>query len=218
MIQYTHAALMPIVNNKISLTRDNDPEELVLVGHGLSVVPPQVWETSDITKVDLSKNSIETLPDELSSCTSLEIPLTGFQAAFKLQILDLSNNVGCLPEHPVFSCLLQLQELYIRRMQISKDLLEPSLQVLQLDGNPLRRHRSVADAPKHLPATLNSGVYPDGPPVPIRSTKMRKYVDIEEVSRGSHDMPGHWLVIAAKLVMDDGKIGLHVKFALLDFP
>ncbi|GJS39459.1 plant intracellular Ras-group-related LRR protein 6 isoform X2 [Tanacetum coccineum] len=91
-----------------------------------------VWETSDITKVDLSKNSIETLPDELSSCTSLEIPLTGFQAAFKLQILDLSNNVGCLPEHPVFSCLLQLQELYIKRMRISKGLLEPSLQVLQM--------------------------------------------------------------------------------------
>ncbi|GKA81632.1 MACPF domain-containing protein-like protein, partial [Tanacetum coccineum] len=39
----------------------------------------------------------------------------------------------------------------------------------------------------------------------IRSTKMRKYVDIEEVSRGSHDMPDHWLVTAAKLVMDDVK-------------
>ncbi|KAJ0793216.1 putative MACPF domain-containing protein CAD1/NSL1 [Helianthus annuus] len=78
--------------------------------------------------------------------------------------------------------------------------------------------RSVADAPKQLPATLNSGVYPEGPPVPIRSTKMRKFVDVEEVVRGSHDMPGHWLVTAAKLVMDGGKIGLHVKFALLDFP
>lgn len=76
--------------------------------------------------------------------------------------------------------------------------------------------RSVADAPKQLPATLNSGVYPDGPP--IRTSKMRKYVDIEEVVRGSHDMPGHWLVTAGKLVMDGGKIGLHVKFALLDFP
>ncbi|GJX01226.1 MACPF domain-containing protein-like protein [Tanacetum coccineum] len=69
-------------------------------------------------------------------------------------------------------------------------------------------HRSVVGAPKQLPATLNSRVYPDGPPVPIRSTKMREYVDTEEVSRGSHDMPGHWLVIAAKLVMDDGKIGI----------
>ncbi|GJZ60713.1 hypothetical protein Tco_0616529 [Tanacetum coccineum] len=83
---------------------------------------------------------------------------------------------------------------------------------------PSKAHRSVVDAPKQLPATLNSGVYPDGPPVPIWSTKMRKYVDIKEVSRGSHNMPGHWLVTAAKLVMDDGKIDLHVKFALLDFP
>nr|XP_043610295.1 MACPF domain-containing protein At1g14780-like [Erigeron canadensis] len=79
-------------------------------------------------------------------------------------------------------------------------------------------NRSVADAPKQLPATLNSGVYPDGPPVPIRSTKLRKYVDIEEVVRGPHDMPGHWLVTAAKLVIDSGKIGLHVKFGLVDFP
>ncbi|GJR06422.1 plant intracellular Ras-group-related LRR protein 6 isoform X1 [Tanacetum coccineum] len=207
-------------------------KELALVGHGLSVVPPQVWETSDITKVDLSKNSIETLPNELSSCTSLEtlilsrnkikewpsavleslhklvclnldnnslkqIPSTGFQAASKLQILDLSNNASCLPEYPAFSCLLELQELYLRRMQISevradilslpklrildmsqnslqsipvgfKDakslqelrlsdnnistlppelgLLEPSLQVLQLDGNPLRSiRRAILD-------------------------------------------------------------------------
>ncbi|GKF43570.1 plant intracellular Ras-group-related LRR protein 6, partial [Tanacetum coccineum] len=101
--------------------------ELVLVGHGLSVVPPQVWETRDITKVDLSKNSIKTLsylhvlplrnknkewPNAVLEslhklmCLNLDnnpvkqIPSTGFQAASKLQILDLSNNVGCLPEHP----------------------------------------------------------------------------------------------------------------------
>ncbi|KAI3794605.1 hypothetical protein L1987_37237 [Smallanthus sonchifolius] len=41
-------------------------------GHGLSVVPPQLWEISDITKVDLSRNSIEDLPIQLSSCASLE--------------------------------------------------------------------------------------------------------------------------------------------------
>nr|XP_043627427.1 plant intracellular Ras-group-related LRR protein 6 [Erigeron canadensis] len=207
-------------------------KELSLVGHGLSVIPPQVWETSDITKLDLSKNSIEDLPDQLSSCISLEtlilsrnkikdwpsavleslqnlvslkldinplrqIPSDGFKAASKLQVLDLSGNAGCLPEYPAFSFLPQLQELYIRRMQISevradlinlpklrildmsqnslqlipvgfKDatslqelrlsdnnisalpaelgLLEPSLQVLQLDGNPLRSiRRTILD-------------------------------------------------------------------------
>ncbi|KAI3808031.1 hypothetical protein L1987_23972 [Smallanthus sonchifolius] len=49
-----------------------NPRELFLGGHGLSVVPPQLWEISDITKVDLSRNSIEDLPIQLSSCASLE--------------------------------------------------------------------------------------------------------------------------------------------------
>ncbi|XP_073157401.1 MACPF domain-containing protein At4g24290-like [Henckelia pumila] len=77
--------------------------------------------------------------------------------------------------------------------------------------------RAVADAPKQQAATLNSGVYPDGPPVPIRSRKLLKYVDTTEVARGAYDVPGHWLVTAAKLVVEGGKIGLHVKFALLDY-
>ncbi|KAL1535677.1 MACPF domain-containing protein-like protein [Salvia divinorum] len=76
--------------------------------------------------------------------------------------------------------------------------------------------RAVADA-KQPPAALNSGVYPDGPPVPVRSTKLLKYVDATEVARGPYDSPGHWLVTAAKLVTDGGKIGLQVKFALLDY-
>ncbi|XP_047157331.1 MACPF domain-containing protein At1g14780-like [Vigna umbellata] len=71
--------------------------------------------------------------------------------------------------------------------------------------------------PKQAPTALNSGVYPDGPPVPVRSGKLLKYVETAEVVRGPHDAPGHWLVTAAKLVTDDGKIGLQVKFALLDY-
>nr|GME11339.1 MACPF domain-containing protein At4g24290-like [Ipomoea batatas] len=78
--------------------------------------------------------------------------------------------------------------------------------------------RTATDVPKQqLPTTLNSGVYPDGPPVPVHSTKMLKYVDTAEVTRGPYDAPGHWLVTAAKLVIEGGKIGLHVKFALLDY-
>nr|XP_043621132.1 MACPF domain-containing protein At1g14780-like [Erigeron canadensis] len=77
--------------------------------------------------------------------------------------------------------------------------------------------RSVTNAPKQQSEMLNSGVYPDSPPVPVRSTKLRKYVDMDEVARGPNDSPGHWLVTAGKLVMDGGKIGLHVKFALLNF-
>lgn len=77
--------------------------------------------------------------------------------------------------------------------------------------------RTVNDAPKQHAAVLNSGVYPDGPPVPVRSTKLLKYVDAAEIARGPYDTPGHWLVTAAKLTTEGGKIGLHVKFALLDF-
>ncbi|KAL7177072.1 hypothetical protein ACSBR2_030408 [Camellia fascicularis] len=77
--------------------------------------------------------------------------------------------------------------------------------------------RTVTDAPKQLPAALNSGVYPDGPPMPVRAGKLLKYVDTAEVVRGPHDAPGHWLVTAAKLVTEGGKIGLNVKFALLDY-
>lgn len=65
---------------------------------------------------------------------------------------------------------------------------------------------------------LNSGVYPDGPPASVRKRKLLKFVDTTEVVRGPHDAPGHWLVIAAKLVNEGGKIGLQVKFALLDYP
>lgn len=46
---------------------------------------------------------------------------------------------------------------------------------------------------------------------------MLKNVDTSEVVRGPHDAPGHWLVTAAKLVTEGGKIGLQVKFALLDY-
>ncbi|KAL4271477.1 hypothetical protein GQ457_13G028540 [Hibiscus cannabinus] len=71
---------------------------------------------------------------------------------------------------------------------------------------------------KQTPTALNSGVYPDGPPEPIRSKKLLKYVDVSEVVRGPHNAPGHWLVTAAKLVNESGKINLQVKFALLDYP
>ncbi|KAL9232721.1 hypothetical protein vseg_007796 [Gypsophila vaccaria] len=72
-------------------------------------------------------------------------------------------------------------------------------------------------SPKKVPAQLNSGVYPSGPPVPVHYEKLLKYVDTSEVVRGPHDAPGHWLVTAARLVTEGGKIALHVKFALIDY-
>ncbi|RVW36463.1 Plant intracellular Ras-group-related LRR protein 6 [Vitis vinifera] len=47
-------------------------KELSLEGMGLSAVPAQVWESSEIVKVDLSRNSIQELPPELTSCVSLQ--------------------------------------------------------------------------------------------------------------------------------------------------
>lgn len=76
--------------------------------------------------------------------------------------------------------------------------------------------KTVTDHQKQTQAILNSGVYPEGPPSSRRSAKLCKFVETAEVVRGPHDTPGHWLVIGAKLVKDGGKIGLHVKFALLE--
>lgn len=48
-------------------------QELSLEGMGLSAVPAQVWESSEIVKVDLSRNSIQELPPELTSCVCLQV-------------------------------------------------------------------------------------------------------------------------------------------------
>lgn len=49
------------------------PQELSLEGLNLSAVPSEVWESGEITKVNLSKNSIEELPAQLSSSVSLQV-------------------------------------------------------------------------------------------------------------------------------------------------
>ncbi|CAL9083992.1 unnamed protein product [Musa textilis] len=207
-------------------------KELNLTGLGLTTVPPTVWETEDVVRVDLSKNSIEELPNELSTCSSLQtltlsgnkirewpgsvlstlpnlsclkldnnplvqvylvvIDANNVDALTNIKILDLSGNKSSLPESFSFSRLPQLEELYLRRMQLNEvpqglltlqrlqildlsqnnlasipkeikgltslaeldlsdnnisilppemGLLEPSLQVLKLDGNPLRSIR-----------------------------------------------------------------------------
>ncbi|KAK7809625.1 plant intracellular ras-group-related lrr protein 6, partial [Quercus suber] len=126
-----------------------------------------------------------------------QIPSDGFQAVSRVQVLDLSGNASSLPEHPAFSSMSHLQELYLRRMQLHEvpsdifnlqqlrildlsqnslqsvsvefqrltslselglsdnnisvlppelGLLEPSLQALRLDGNPMRSiRRTILD-------------------------------------------------------------------------
>ncbi|VAI63558.1 unnamed protein product [Triticum turgidum subsp. durum] len=218
----------PTKDDQISAARrlSVSSKELNLSGLGVPNVPPAAWETSDVVKLDLSKNLIEDLPNELSLCSSLqalilsnnkikkwpgmvsslpsltslkldnnplaEISSTDLESLSKLEVLDLSGNASSLSEPAVVSSLPRLQELYLRRMKLQefpiglvqlkhlrilnlsqnnlstipegiKDftalieldlsdnnitrlpaelgLLEPSLQVLKLDGNPLRSIR-----------------------------------------------------------------------------
>lgn len=63
---------------------------------------------------------------------------------------------------------------------------------------------------------VDSSVYPTGPPVPVQSQKLLKFVDMSQLCRGPLDSPGHWLATGAKLDLEKGKICLHVKFSLLN--
>ncbi|ESW32436.1 hypothetical protein PHAVU_002G322500 [Phaseolus vulgaris] len=63
---------------------------------------------------------------------------------------------------------------------------------------------------------LDSSVFPTGPPVPVQTQKMLKFVDTSQLCKGPQDSPGHWLVTGARLVLDKGKICLWAKFSLLN--
>ncbi|KAJ6351081.1 hypothetical protein OIU78_007081 [Salix suchowensis] len=75
-------------------------------------------------------------------------------------------------------------------------------------GNP------VKEKPNHI--VVDSSVFPSGPPVPVQTQKLLKFVDTSHLCRGPQDSPGHWLVTGARLDLDKGKISLQVKFSLLN--
>ncbi|KAJ6826903.1 MACPF domain-containing proteinisoform X2 [Iris pallida] len=62
---------------------------------------------------------------------------------------------------------------------------------------------------------VDSGVFPTGPPVPVHEQKLLRFVDTGHICKGPQDSPGYWLVTGAKLDLEKGKIGIHVKFSLL---
>lgn len=76
---------------------------------------------------------------------------------------------------------------------------------------------SVAQTPPPRPAdvNINSAVYPGGPPVPVQTPKLLKFVDPTEMMRGPQDSPGYWVVSGAKLNLERSKISLRVKYSLL---
>lgn len=72
------------------------------------------------------------------------------------------------------------------------------------------------DKEKMPEVVVDSAVYPTGPPVPVQTQKLLKFVDTSQLCKGPQDNPGHWLVTGAKLDLEKGKICLHVKFSLLN--
>ncbi|KAL6606963.1 hypothetical protein ACP70R_042616 [Stipagrostis hirtigluma subsp. patula] len=70
---------------------------------------------------------------------------------------------------------------------------------------------------KQLPARahIDSGVFAGGPPVPVGTQRLLKFVETSQVTMGPQDSPGYWLATGAKLDVEKGKISLHVKFSLL---
>ncbi|EOY01376.1 hypothetical protein QUC31_013826 [Theobroma cacao] len=77
-----------------------------------------------------------------------------------------------------------------------------------LTGNPVKEKKEVV--------VVDSAVYPTGPPVPVQTPKLLKFVETSQLCKGPQDSPGYWLVTGARLQLEKGKISLHVKFSLLN--
>ncbi|XP_021910088.1 MACPF domain-containing protein At1g14780 isoform X2 [Carica papaya] len=80
---------------------------------------------------------------------------------------------------------------------------------MSISGNPVKAKQEAV-------VVVDSSVFPTGPPVPVRTNKLLKFVDTSQLRRGPQDSPGHWLVTGAKLELEKGKICLHVKFSLVN--
>ncbi|XP_007041212.2 PREDICTED: MACPF domain-containing protein At4g24290 isoform X1 [Theobroma cacao] len=75
--------------------------------------------------------------------------------------------------------------------------------------------RPLTPAPPQPEPRTSSSVYPGGPPMPNYTPKLLKFVDTAEMIRGPQDPPGYWVVSGARLVVEEGKIALRVKYSLL---
>lgn len=51
--------------------------------------------------------------------------------------------------------------------------------------------------------------------MPLQAQKLVKFVELSEMRKGPQDSPGHWVVIGARLNLENSKICLHVKFGLV---
>ncbi|PKA47181.1 MACPF domain-containing protein CAD1 [Apostasia shenzhenica] len=62
---------------------------------------------------------------------------------------------------------------------------------------------------------VDSGVFEGVPPAAGAGGRLKKYVDTRERCKGPRDSPGYWVVTGAKLEVEKGRIGIHVRFSLL---
>ncbi|KAF8413904.1 hypothetical protein HHK36_001900 [Tetracentron sinense] len=94
------AAISSTKEDQISMAARSSlsSKELSLSGLSLSTVPSTVWESGEIVKVDLSRNSIPELPNELSLCVSLQVLiLSGNKIKeWPSGILKSLSNLSCL--------------------------------------------------------------------------------------------------------------------------
>ncbi|WCJ37729.1 MAC/Perforin domain-containing protein [Euphorbia peplus] len=121
-----------------------------------------------------------------------------------------------------------LKKVLFLRLHFSKIIGTVTLTKSEWDGSPViaqksgtissfistRFSSSQKPPPKQLEVHMNSAMYPGGPPVTAQVSKMLKFVDTTEMTRGPQDSPGYWVVSGAKLNVDNGKIFLRVKYSL----
>eukprot|EP00252_Welwitschia_mirabilis_P024121 TRINITY_DN7033_c0_g1_i1.p1 TRINITY_DN7033_c0_g1~~TRINITY_DN7033_c0_g1_i1.p1 ORF type:complete len:602 (-),score=94.74 TRINITY_DN7033_c0_g1_i1:307-2112(-) len=120
--------------------------------------------------------------------------------------------------------VLHLRLLFTRipSCSIQKSVWEHGSAVSQKSGllSTLSTTFSISQpkAKKTPTIVLNSGIYHKGPPVPVQSPKLLRYVDNSEIVKGPQDSPGHWVLTAARLTVEGGKIALEGKFSILNYP
>ncbi|KAG8383873.1 hypothetical protein BUALT_Bualt04G0058900 [Buddleja alternifolia] len=73
---------------------------------------------------------------------------------------------------------------------------------------------TVQKPPEPSDVNINSAIH-KGPPMPAQTLKFLRFVDTTEMTRGPQDSPGYWVVSGARLVVDNGKISVCVKYSLL---
>ncbi|KAG9136857.1 hypothetical protein Leryth_024096 [Lithospermum erythrorhizon] len=99
----------------------------------------------------------------------------------------------------------------------SRNVLHLKLLFSRLPGCTIRRSiwdHSPDDKSKKAYNTADTSSHTRGN---TSSTKLAKFVDMSETTRGPEDTPGHWLVTGGKLGVEKGKIVLRLKYSLLNY-